>query len=211
MAALDDLLETTRCVYAVGRNYAAHAVELGNQVPEKPLWFMKSAASLACGDELSFPNHLGPIHYELEWAVRIGESLAVADQCRPSSVSHVGLAIDFTARALQSELKGRQHPWMRSKSFKNACWVAGLKPVPVHAAGFRFMLHLNGQLRQKGASELMLFSPMQLIDDLLTFIPLFPGDLILTGTPEGVGPVNSGDHLRVSSPTLGFVRELLIK
>ncbi len=211
MVALEIVASEARAIYAVGRNYAAHAAELGNDIPTQPLWFMKSAASLCFGDRVSFPKQLGPIHFELEWMLRVGADLECGNSVADTACfSEMGLAIDFTARKLQTQLKEERHPWDRAKSFSNACWLGCMIPSTDLAAGFRFMLHQNGELRQKGASELMLYTPMELVNDLLKFISLRKGDLILTGTPEGVAEVCSGDVLRVSSPTLGLIRELQI-
>ncbi|MFT5679251.1 MAG: 2-keto-4-pentenoate hydratase/2-oxohepta-3-ene-1,7-dioic acid hydratase in catechol pathway [Myxococcota bacterium] len=185
-------------IYCVGRNYAAHAVELGNAVPKAPLIFTKSRTCIVpFADDLSLPTSLGRCDHELEIAVRVGASLSEAtpDACL-AAVSHVGLALDLTLRAAQDALKARGHPWDLAKSFAGACPLSELQP----AAGFdladlHLTLTINGVVRQTGHCRQMLFSIGTLLSFLSHRIPLVPGDLVLTGTPAGVGPLSDGDVL----------------
>lgn len=207
---MDEILQRTRNIYAVGRNYVAHARELGNQPPQEPVIFCKTLQTLTTETHLVFPQFLRPIHYEAELVLRVGRSVpqggAVALEC----VSHVGLGLDFTARELQNKLKEKGLPWHLAKNFQNACFVAGFSNTVDVNRPIRFDLHQNGQLRQSGDTRAMIFPFDRVLAFLVRFGALEEGDLIFTGTPAGVGPVAPGDVLRVSSQELDLAVEVSV-
>lgn len=177
-------------IWCVGRNYADHAKELGNKVPESPLFFLKSGSCLVTAPgRFTWPKLLGELHFEVELAVQFDASL---------EVSRAGVAIDLTARDRQNELKKQGYPWTLAKSFKNACLVGDLKPTTdlneLQNRGEIF-LSVNGEVRQHGFFKDMIFNISALRAYVLEVFPVQPGDLLLTGTPQGVGPVKQGDVL----------------
>lgn len=189
--SLEELLSETRNIHCVGRNYAAHAAELNNEVPCEPVIFSKSIACLATGDTLRFPKALQPIHYELELVLRIGEDVPLYGKPSSQVISHIGLGIDFTARDFQSKLKAKGLPWHLSKSFQGSAYVADLKPAV--KGPLDFQLWLDEELLQDGETHLMLFPFEQILAYLLQTMPLQRGDLIYTGTPEGVAAIAAGN------------------
>jgi acylpyruvate hydrolase len=184
-------VERVRNIWGIGRNYSEHAAELNNPVPASPLVFLKAGSCLqASRDELVFPFWLQDIHHELELAVQFGPNL---------EFSKAYLAMDFTDRELQENLKKKSHPWTLAKSFPGACALTD----PLHVENLseleslEFFLNVNGQHRQHGKVQDMIFSVEFLMDFVLQHFPVCPGDLILTGTPKGVGPVKNSDRLEV--------------
>lgn len=181
----------------VGRNYAEHARELNNPVPARPLLFHKPATAfceLAGRLQLTRPA----LHFETELALLIGESLS-DDSADPwSAVMGVTLALDLTDRDLQAELKQAGHPWERAKAFDGALplgpWLP-LAQMPTQVADWRYRLELNGTLRQYGEIKQMLCPPAELLRLILVDFSLQPGDVVLTGTPAGVGVLSAGDQL----------------
>lgn len=186
-------------VYCVGRNYADHARELNNPVPSSPLIFTKSTSCIVpFAGELRLPQSLGRCDHELEIAVRIGESLQDASpEAALGAVSHIGLALDLTRRDAQSILKGKGHPWDLAKSFPGACPLTPLTPVsdPATLRDRGLRLTINDEVRQVGRTGQMIFSIATLLSFLSHHIPLVESDLVLTGTPAGVGPLQDGDVL----------------
>ncbi|WP_127533272.1 fumarylacetoacetate hydrolase family protein [Paenibacillus kobensis] len=186
-----------RNIYCVGRNYALHAQELGNDVPEEPMIFSKPTHALhpAVG-ELRLPSGIGEIHYEAELVVRIGrtyESGMTADQV----VDGLAIGIDWTARDVQTVLKEKRHPWLLAKGFKNSAVLSAFQPFP-GAAAFQeltFSLLNNGAEVQSGSPRDMIFPLERLISYIGDTFGLAAGDIIYTGTPAGVGGVKDGDEL----------------
>ena len=193
----ESLLNSVRNIHAVGRNYLQHIRELENQVPEEPVLFSKSPSGLTCSNYLLFPDRLRPIHFELELVLRLGVAVPVGALLDLSPVSHIALGIDFTARGLQSKLKRAALPWHRAKNFRDACFVAPLRTGFDLGKPFHFRLYQNGELRQDGDSALMMFDFFRLLRFINGTLPFQEGDLVFTGTPAGVGPVQSGDLLRL--------------
>ena len=191
------LVEQTLNIYAVGRNYAAHIRELGNQKPAEPVLFGKSLSSLSLGPELTFPGHLGAIHHELELVLRIGGEVPIGSLQGLGCVSHMALGLDFTARELQDRLKAAGLPWHAAKSFQDACFLGPLRKVASLEGPFRFKLFVNDQLRQDGDSGHMIFGFEEILASINRSTALWSGDLVFTGTPAGVGPVADGDALRL--------------
>lgn len=189
-------LQDVQNIFCVGRNYAEHAKELGNEVPDSPLLFTKPTNALATADgqTLSYPSDQGDIHHELEMVLKIGkptDSHSVNDR-----VVEMALGIDLTLRDLQSKLKKKGHPWERAKGFRNS---AILTPFWSFTSvedieQTTFTLKKNGETVQYGNSTQMLFNFQQLVDECEQAFGLHEGDIIFTGTPEGVGPISEGDH-----------------
>jgi 2-keto-4-pentenoate hydratase/2-oxohepta-3-ene-1,7-dioic acid hydratase in catechol pathway len=184
-------------IFCIGRNYVAHAHELGNEVPTSPVIFMKpSTAVLAEGKNFTIPSFTNDLHYEGELVLRVskeGKNLKapnVLDYCDAITVG-----IDFTARDLQNKLKEKGLPWEKAKAFDDAAILGKWAPLtsnmvenPIH-----FSLHKNGAIVQDGDSSLMIFPLATILESLTEYFTIYPGDLIYTGTPVGVGPTNKGD------------------
>jgi 2-keto-4-pentenoate hydratase/2-oxohepta-3-ene-1,7-dioic acid hydratase in catechol pathway len=185
----------------VGRNYAEHARELGNEVPDEPVLFMKPASAMVgLGEPLELPEGQGEVHHEVEMALLIGERLRNVDSEQARYGVHgYGLALDLTLREVQNRLKEKGQPWERAKAFDGALPLSGF----VEARGIsvrqnlRVALDVNGELRQHGDTGQMLVPAFDLISYISRHFTLAPGDLVLTGTPAGVGPLASGDRLRM--------------
>ncbi|MDX1504169.1 MAG: fumarylacetoacetate hydrolase family protein [Spongiibacter sp.] len=187
-------------VVCVGRNYAAHAKELNNPLPDQPLLFLKPSTALAdMTAPLRLPRQRGACHHELEVALLIGQPLCDASpkECMAAVLGY-GLALDLTLRELQDELKKKGQPWERAKAFDGACPLSAF--VPAQQVGdwreLRLTLQRNGARQQDGACSDMLFPVDELLAEISRSFTLLPGDVVLTGTPAGVGPLLSGDQLR---------------
>jgi len=185
----------------VGRNYAAHAQELGNEIPTEPLLFMKPASALRhLEEDIVLPTGLGEVHHEVEITVLIGKTLtrATEEQVR-EAVAGYGVGLDLTLRDVQTELKAKGQPWERAKAFDGSGLLSGW----VEARGISTRQHIaiglevNGSLRQEGHSGQMLFPIASLLANISQHFTLAPGDVVFTGTPEGVGPLVPGDQLAV--------------
>lgn len=176
-------------IWAVGRNYAEHARELGNAIPTEPMIFLKagSTASLA-SDVINMPVWQPEIHHEVELALRFNDKLEIDQAC---------IALDLTDRAKQNQLKSQGHPWTLAKSFKDSCPLSGFFPVKSldELKNLNISLKVNNEVRQNASTSQMIFSLETLIQFVLKHFPVVPGDLILTGTPSGVGPFKAGDTL----------------
>jgi 2-keto-4-pentenoate hydratase/2-oxohepta-3-ene-1,7-dioic acid hydratase in catechol pathway len=184
-------------IFCIGRNYVAHAQELGNEVPTSPVIFMKPSASLlAEGKNFNIPSFTKDLHYEGELVLRVSKqgknlkAVNVIDYCDAITVG-----IDFTARDLQAKLKEKGLPWEKAKAFDDSA-VLG-KWVPLTASildqPIRFALHKNAAVVQDGDSSLMIFSLATILESITEYFTIYPGDLIYTGTPVGVGPTLKGD------------------
>lgn len=192
-------------IVCVGRNYAAHAKELNNPIPSEPILFIKPASSaVTATPEFSIPQDQGSVHHELEIAILIGQALKNANEEQVAeSIAGIGLGLDLTLRDVQTKLKEKGHPWELAKSFDGACPLTEFVSVDLsskddwQSMGLTLGLKLekNGQLQQQGSSADMLFSILPLIAHMSKHFSLQPGDVILTGTPAGVGPLAVGDSL----------------
>lgn len=185
-------------VVCVGRNYADHAKELNNPIPTSPILFIKPDSSVVEFSSFSIPNDQGSVHHELEIAILIGETLsnASSQQVRDALVG-VGLGLDLTLRDVQAKLKEKGHPWERAKSFDGACPLSEFVSVDISIdwKNIGLVLNKNDQLQQQGNSADMLFPVVELIAHMSESFTLNAGDVILTGTPAGVGPIEVGDRL----------------
>ncbi len=195
-----------RNIYAVGRNYPAHAKEMGSTVNNEPIFFQKSLTSLQTGAKIIIPRDRN-IHHELEVVVLIGTPGEFIDENK--AIDHaagLALGLDLTDRDLQNELKKQSLPWFLSKSFKGSAVVSEFKTGTNDIWGKEFWLKRNEVIVQRGKMEQMVFSITKLIEYLSVRMPLLKGDLIFTGTPEGVGRIEQGDNLE-----LGIAQEILMK
>jgi len=194
-----------RTIWCLGRNYAKHAEELGNAVEARPLVFQKGLNALApLQGAVSLIRDHGSVHYETE-------IIALMDRNdRGAFITGIGLGLDLTLRDLQNELKSQGKPWTLAKSFDNAALVSRFIPVTQipDLGQIRFTMVLNQEVRQKGDSSQMIL-PLQMIPAYLEeFTDLMPGDIIFTGTPEGVGELHPGDEvsLELAGHQMGTVR-----
>lgn len=178
-----------RNIWAVGRNYADHAKELGNSVPSEPFIFLKAGSSaLIDQEEILLPKWCEEVHHELEIALRFDEQL---------NFSEMALALDLTERKKQNQLKEKGLPWTLAKSFTNSCPLSKSFPFANinDLKNADLMLKINGEIRQQGNTNQMIFSFDILADFVKTHFPVCAGDWLLTGTPAGVGKLNPGDKL----------------
>ena len=188
-------------IVCVGRNYAAHAKELNNPIPSSPILFIKPASSaVPFGPVFSIPKDQGSVHHELEIAILIGKALSRASTEQVAeSIAGIGLGLDLTLRDVQDQLKEKGHPWERAKSFDGACPLTEFVAVNLASEdewqAIGLTLEKNGQFQQQGSSAEMLFPILPLIAHMSEHFSLQPGDVILTGTPAGVGPLEVGDSL----------------
>src|SRR6185369_12585358 len=186
----------------IGRNYADHALELQNPIPQQPILFMKpSTALVPMTPDFSVPYGQGSCHHEAEIALLINRPVDrdVTPETALSYIGGIGLALDLTLRDLQDELRKKGHPWERAKAFDGACPVSPFieinKITNVGQLGLELLV--NGRLRQQGLATNMLFPLTSLLIQIAEIFTLLPGDLILTGTPSGVGQLMSGDQLQM--------------
>jgi len=186
-------------ILCIGRNYADHIKELGNETPERPVIFMKPASSvIGEGEEIVIPPYSSDCHHEAELALLIG--VGGKDIPAEEALGHLagyGVAIDLTLRDVQAEQKKKGLPWEIAKGFDTACPLSDFAPASSVAdpQDLRITLSVNGEPRQDGCTSLMIHRIPQLLSYLSSIFTLAPGDLVLTGTPAGVGPIKSGDRL----------------
>lgn len=179
-----------RNIWAVGRNYADHAKELGNDVPTTPLFFLKAGSTASLAEKkIQLPSWSEDIHHEIELALQFDENLQVRHAC---------IALDLTERKKQGELKAKGQPWTLAKSFTGSCPLSGFFPVSSlqELKDLPLVLSVNGEIRQNARTSQMIFTLEKLIDFARQHFPVCPGDLLLTGTPSGVGPLKVGDLVR---------------
>jgi len=188
-------------VVCVGRNYADHAAELNNPVPTSPMLFMKPATAIVpMAEPFEVPMDYGTVHFETEMAILIGQPLKNANKHEiEDAIVGIGLGLDLTLRDLQSKLKERGHPWEKSKAFDGSCPLSDfLEPAAIEdIQDVAIRLTVNDMVRQDGNSRFMLNKVYPLVAYMSHYFTLQPGDVVLTGTPAGVGAVSPGDHLVV--------------
>ena len=195
-------------VVCIGRNYLDHIRELNNAVPETPILFMKPATALANLDEpIRLPAGRGECHHEVELAVLVGRELCNANaEMARVAVAGYGIGLDLTLRDLQNDLKKKGHPWETAKAFDGACPLSPfLKPEALpEPQATDLALQVNGAWRQQGNTRLMMIGVFDLMAYISTHFTLQPGDVVLTGTPAGVGPLHAGDTLLLRLADHGF-------
>ncbi|MCB1776697.1 MAG: fumarylacetoacetate hydrolase family protein [Candidatus Competibacteraceae bacterium] len=186
-------------VVCIGRNYLDHIRELNNSIPETPILFIKPATAVVPLDQpIHLPLGRGACHHEVELAVLVGQRLQNADiETARQAIAGYGVALDLTLRDLQNELKKKGHPWETAKAFDGSCPLSPfLQPDALpHPQAADLRLRVNGEIRQQGNTQQMMVGIFELIAYISTHFTLQPGDVVLTGTPAGVGPLASGDVL----------------
>lgn len=188
-------------IICIGRNYAMHAAELGNPIPSEPLFFLKPDSAVHLFKHPFYlPEWSSEIHFEVEVVVRINRlGKAIESRFAHKYYNEVGLGIDFTARDIQAQCKEKGHPWERAKAFDGSAVVSkhwfSLDELEVGVQDLTFQLNRNGEQVQIGNTKDMLFSVDELIAHVSRYMTLKVGDLLFTGTPAGVGRVESGDVL----------------
>ncbi len=194
-------------IICIGRNYADHAKELGNKVPEKPVFFLKpDTAILRKNNPFYYPEFSKEIHYETEVVIRINKvGKYIEKKFAHRYYDEIGLGIDFTARDLQRQCKEKGLPWEIAKSFDHSAPLSETFINKEELPEFmNFKLDLNGKIVQNGNTKDMLFSVDELLEYVSQFYTLKIGDLLFTGTPVGVGEVKIGDRLK------GFLEDRLM-
>ncbi len=185
-------------IWAVGRNYADHAKELGNPIPtsDEPMIFLKSGATVVpAGEVIRLPSWAGRIHHEVEIALRFDANL---------EFDAITIALDLTAREVQQRLKTQGHPWTLAKSFTDSCPLGQAVPIAKIPGGregiegLEFSLLVNGELRQKGFARDMIHKPSRLREHVVSRFPVQEGDWLLTGTPAGVASIPPGARLEAA-------------
>ncbi|XID74658.1 fumarylacetoacetate hydrolase family protein [Alkanindiges sp. WGS2144] len=193
-------------IICVGRNYAEHARELGNEVPEAPVLFIKPPSSLrSLQAGIDWNKALGECHFECELSIQIGQRLqhATPEQAK-AAISGVTLGLDLTLRDLQNKLKNKGQPWERAKAFDGACVLGEwLSPQELgDLTNTRFELSVNEAVRQQGNTADMLFGVVDLLVEISQVFTLEVGDVVMTGTPAGVAALQSGDTLNMTLHTV---------
>ncbi len=179
-----------RNIWGVGRNYAEHAQELGNEIPVHPMIFLKAGSCATINsNEIAIPEWATEVHHEVELALKFSSHLHIIEGA---------IALDLTERKLQTAAKKNGTPWTLAKSFHGSCPISSFFTIRrfEEIADLNIRLWVNDELRQEGTTAQMIFKPDVLVEYIKHHFPVCPGDLILTGTPKGVGAMQRGDTLR---------------
>ena len=205
-----DTLFPVRRIWCIGQNYADHAREMGSDPDRQPPFFFAKPADAVVpgGGTLPFPAATADLHHEIELVVAIGQG--GADIPAAAALDHVfgyAVGLDMTRRDLQAEAKKAGRPWALAKGFDQSCPISPIAPTARigHPASGRIALSVNGALRQSGDLADMIWPVADAIAYLSRFVALAPGDLIMTGTPAGVGPVEAGDLLEGTCEGVGRI------
>jgi 2-keto-4-pentenoate hydratase/2-oxohepta-3-ene-1,7-dioic acid hydratase in catechol pathway len=184
-------------VLCVGRNYAKHVREMGVPPAESPIWFWKPDSSIVGdGEPVVLPAGVGEVHHEVELAVRIGrEARRVEARDALRHLAGVTVGVDVTARDLQALAKQAGQPWAQSKGFDTFCPLGAWEDAGRDLQALRLRLALDGQVRQEGSTADMGWGVAELVARASQWTTLRPGDVLLTGTPEGVGPLRAGQEM----------------
>ncbi len=196
-------------VVGIGRNYAAHAKEMGNELPEEPLMFLKPNTSVVGpGDPVFYPRQTENLHFEGELAVVIGRICRDVPKEKWADVVH-GFTVgnDVTARDLQK----KDGQFTRAKGFDSFCPLGPWVETELDVSDLRVQTFLNGEVKQDGRTSDLIFDVPTLIAHVTSVMTLLPGDVILTGTPEGVGPMEVGDEVEISIQGIGNLTNKVVK
>ncbi len=195
-------------IICIGRNYANHAKEMKAELPTEPVFFMKPDTALLKDEDFYIPNFTKDLHHEIELVLKINKAgKHIEEQFAHKYYNEIGLGIDFTARDIQATCKEKGLPWEKAKAFDNSAPIGKfISKETLNINKITFELKINGVSKQIGTSADLIFSFDKIISYVSQFVSLKVGDLIYTGTPEGVGQVNVGDKLQ------GFLNnELFLK
>lgn len=191
-------MDSIRNIYCVGRNYVLHAKELKNEIPTSPMLFTKPTHALvkAGGQTIIIPGDRGTVHFETELVIRIGNSYEKGMKV-DELVDGIAVGLDLTLRDVQDELKKKGYPWLLAKGFQNSAILSRFVDFPgiEECKKMDFALIKNGEQVQTGNIQNMIFDLQTIIDFTAHNLGLGKGDIIFTGTPQGVGPVSDGDQL----------------
>ena len=198
----------------VGRNYAKHALELGNEVPKFPIIFLMPASVLVFdGDEIIYPEGSTDMHHEVELVLLIGKEVKNATKEEAEeAIAGYGVGLDMTLRTLQNELRKNGDPWTLAKVFDTSAVVSDiiLKKDYMLKGNEEIKLTINGEVRQHSSIENMIFDSVKIVEYLSSKFTLEKGDLIFTGTPEGVSAVNKGDILVCDLENIGTLTTKIV-
>ena len=188
-------------IICIGRNYAEHAKEMKSEVPTEPVFFLKPETALLKDKDFYYPEFTKDLHHEVEIVLKISKNgKHIAEEFASQYYNEIGIGIDFTARDIQMKCKEKGLPWEKAKAFDNAAPIGEFVPKETFAdlKNISFQLNINGNQRQIGNTKDLIFSFEKVISYVSQFITLKTGDLIFTGTPEGVSAVHVGDVLEAS-------------
>lgn len=186
-------------IVCVGRNYAEHAKELGNEIPDKPVIFLKPTTALIhSGEKIIHPTFSKDMHHEVELVLLIGMTVKKVNKTQAEdAIAGYGVGLDMTLRDVQNELRKKGNPWTIAKCFDTSAVVSDFiyKSEYKLTLDEEISLSVNGQIRQKEKLNTMLFRPAEIIEYISSLMTLEGGDLVFTGTPAGVGKVERGDKI----------------
>ncbi len=201
-------------VIGIGLNYAEHISEMNSNRTKNPVIFVKpNSAVCPLRDPIAIPVHLGAVHHEVELAVLIGRAgFNIPENNSLDHIAGYGIALDLTLRDIQKKAKENGHPWAIAKGFRNACPLSEFFPAEQVSdpQNLGLKLTVNGEVRQQGNTNQMLFKIHELVAYVSQFFPLEPGDVILTGTPKGVGPLQPGDTLLAEIESLASIQTKVV-
>lgn len=184
-------------IICIGRNYINHALELNNPVPKEPIFFMKpDTALLPKGNPFVYPSFSKDVHYEVEIVVKINRlGKHIEEKFAHKYYNEIGIGVDFTARDVQQQCKEKGLPWEKAKAFDGSTPTSQFISFDGAINDINFSLQINGEIKQVGNTKNMIFNINQLVAYVSQFVTLKIGDLIYTGTPEGVGPIHINDKV----------------
>ena len=190
-------------VVAVGRNYADHAAELGNEVPEEPLIFLKPPTSvIGPGTPIVLPAASGEVHHEAELAIVVGK---VARKVRAEDASSYIIGYTAANDVSARDLQRTDGQWTRAKGFDTFCPLGPALETELDPQGLSVVCRVNGEVRQEATTDDMIFGVGEILEYVSAVMTLLPGDVILTGTPSGVGPIEAGDFVEVEVERIGIL------
>jgi acylpyruvate hydrolase len=195
-------------IFCIGRNYHAHIKELNNELPDSPVVFCKPETALVSPSikEIPFPRGGRVLHHEVELVVVLGRDGIPRDEA--DTLNYIGglaIGLDLTLRDVQSKLLAKALPWEKSKGFDFSAPLGDIHPFDrsIRLDDISFSCAVNGKIRQDGHTSRMIFPVPEILMDISRFWELRQGDMIYTGTPEGIGPLQPGDAIEIKSPLLG--------
>lgn len=201
-------------IVCVGRNYADHAKEMGNEVPEFPIIFLKPPSTLIYdGDTIVHPNHSEEMHHEIELVLLVGKNVKDAKEAEAEeAIIGYGVGLDMTLRDLQNQYRKEGTPWTLAKSFDTCAVISDFisKDEYKLTGNENIQLYKNGSLQQNSFVNKMIFSPAEIVKYISERMTLEPGDLIYTGTPEGVSKIERGDVLKSKIENIAEIENRII-